>query len=314
MTGGWGRVGHDWCDGGGGSGATGGPPASATMRIQQYTTLVRRSAREWHRNNIPRMSAALSYYAIFSLSPLLLLLVAIGKMWLGLGDVRERLHGQLSGAMGPEAAAAVGTLLEGVSEDPPTVGAALGGLAIMLLGATRLFGELKAALNAILGVRETERSFFGAWGRTRAMALGMLGVLILLILLSSGFSIAVSAGAAFFDRWWAVHPLFWTGLGVGGGLALATLGFALMFYFLPDVKFPLRDVWWGAALTAGLFEVGKWAMGWYLAHEAVTSSYGAASSVMVILLWVYYSSIIVLTGAVVTQVHSRLRLQSGPTS
>lgn len=284
------------------------------MRFQRYTTLLGQTVRAWHQGNILRMSAALSYYAIFSLSPLLLLLVVIGKVWLGLGDVRERVHTQLAAAMGPEVAAAVGTLLKGAAEDPPTVGAALGGLAIMLLGATRLFSELRVALNVIWGARESEESFFGAWGRTRAMSLGMLLMLLLLMLVSSGFSIAVSAGAAFLDRWWAVNPILWTGLGVGAGLAMATVGFALMFYFLPDVKLPLCDVWWGAALTAGLFEIGKWAMGWYLAHEAITSYYGAASSVMIVLLWVYYTAIIVLTGAVVTKVRSRMRLAAAPAS
>lgn len=277
------------------------------MRLQRHTTLLRHIAREWSRANVPRMSAALSYYAIFSLSPLLLLLVAIGKVWLGLGDVRERLDTHMAAAMGSEAAAAVGTLLSGAAEDPPTVHAALGGLAIMVLGATRLFSELRAALNVIWGARSSGTNSFRAWGRTRMMSLTMLAVLMLLMLVSSGLSVAVSAGAAFLDQWWAVNPILWTGLGVGAGLAMATVSFAMMFHLLADVKFPLGDVWWGAALTAGLFEVGKWAMGWYLAHEATTSYYGAASSIMVVLLWVYYTAIIVLTGAVLTKVRSTLR-------
>jgi membrane protein len=135
----------------------------------------------------------------------------------------------------------------------------------------------------------------------------MMAALIVLLIVSSAFSMAVTAGAGAIERWISIPPLLWKVSSLGAGLVLETVLFALIFHILPDTKFPRRDVWLGAGLTAMLFEFGKLGLGWYLTRDIATPGDGPAGSVMVVLLWVYYTSIIVLTGAEFTHTWSRWR-------
>ncbi|MFN0127682.1 MAG: YihY/virulence factor BrkB family protein [Verrucomicrobiales bacterium] len=274
---------------------------------RRLAALMRQTAQEWRQDNIPRLSAALSYYAIFALSPLVLLILTLGGAWLGEAHTRGQLDIQMQGALGTTTAEAVGNLVE-VPERPPTsLPAALGSLAFLLFGATRLFGELKEALNLIWGVEKPRGKALRAWGRKRLVSMAMVAVLMVLFLLSMAFSMAVTAGAGAVQRWISIPPVLWSLTGLGLGLVMETVLFALMFHILPDVKFPRRDVWLGAGLTAVLFELGKLALGWFLSRDLATPGDGPAGSVMIVLLWVYYTSIIVLSGAEFTQVQSRWR-------
>ncbi len=276
----------------------------STRRL--LASLVRETAREWKRHHIPRLSAALSFYALFSLSPLVVLMLTISGTWLGADRARTELSAQMDAALGSTAADAVGEWVAVSQPAPASMVAAVASTVFLLFGATRLFGELKDALNIIWGVEVPQGRAFRSWSRKRLLSIVMVAGLVFLLLLSSVFSVAVAAGAGLAERWISIPPLVWSAAGLGLGLLLETALFALMFSILPDLKVPPRDVWLGAAITAVCFEVGKLALAWYLSRDSATLA-GSAGSVMSVLLWVYYTSIIVLSGAEFTHVHSRWR-------
>lgn len=271
-------------------------------------SLLKVTVKEWSQDNILRLSSSLSYYAIFSISPLLvLLLVACGSIF-GEDAVRGQLDNQLQTVMGAKAASAIQEMVKSATNPQASTLATIVGLIALFFGATGFFGEVKAALNTIWGA-ETQKnaSVFSTWMRTRMWSFGMVVGIMLLLMMSLVFSTVVSFAATYLSTRLAVHPAVWGAAGFVAGFVIEAGLFALVFRVLPDVSFPMRDVWWGAAVTAALFEIGKWVLGWYLGREATGSTYGAAGSLMIVLMWIYYTSIIVLTGAEFTQVHSRLR-------
>jgi membrane protein len=280
------------------------PPPYDRPRLAK---LVRQTARKWKSDNIPRLSAALSYYTIFTLSPLTVLILTLGGSWFGTEQTRSELDIHLQTVLGNPAAEAVGELISPPQRTPVSGPAAIGSLLFLLFGATRLFGELKESLNHIWGVQQPQRRALRSWGRKRLGSIAMVAALIVLLIVSSAFSMAVTAGAGVIERWMPIPPLLWKVSSLGAGLALETILFALIFHILPDIKFPLRDVWVGAGLTAVLFELGKLALGWHFSHTLATPGDGPAGSVMILLLWIYYTSIIVLTGAEFTHTWSRWR-------
>jgi membrane protein len=283
------------------------PPHPTPFDWPRFAELVGQTARKWKSNNIPRLSAALSYYAIFTLSPLVVLLLTIGGSWFGTEQARTELDAHMQTVLGNPAAEAVGHLVPSPERGPASGPAAIGSLVFLLFGATRLFGELKESLNLIWGVQPLRKRTLHAWGRKRLGSIVMVAALIVLLIVSSAFSMAVTAGADVIEQWITIPPLLWKVSSLGAGLVLETILFALIFHILPDAKFPRRDVWLGAALTAVLFELGKLALGWYLARDLAAPGDGPAGPVMIVLLWVYYTSIIVLTGAEFTHAWSRWR-------
>lgn len=264
-------------------------------------------AREWKTHNVPRLSAALSYYAIFTLSPLVVLILTLGGAWFGTEHTRSELDTHLHAVLGAPTAEAVGDLVKSPQRVPASVPAAVGSLIFLVFGASRLFSELKESLNLIWGVERPQGRALRAWGRNRLTSNAMVAVLMILLVLSSVFSMAVTAGAGIVEKWIPIPGVLWKVTGLGAGLILETVLFALIFHVLPDIKSPRRDIWLGAGLTAVLFELGKLALGWYLSRDLANPADEPAGSVMIVLLWVYYTSIIVLTGAEFTQIQSRWR-------
>ena len=266
------------------------------------TTLVR-AARELIEDKAPRLAASLSYYTVFSLPPLLVILIGIAGIAFGADAVREQMVTQLGGLIGQEAAVLLGDAVQDSERTGSGVAVVLG-TATLLLGASGVVGQLTDSLNTIWEVEPPKGGGILKFIRSRFLSLAaVLGGGFLLLV-----SLAVSAGIAAlvdtFSRFEVLVPLLAT-LDLAASFLVITLVFALIFKFLPDIEVAWSDVWFGAAITSALFVVGKFAIGFYLGTSDVGSAYGAAGSLIIILVWIYYSSLILFYGAEVTQVWSR---------
>jgi membrane protein len=251
------------------------------------------------------LGAALAFYTIFSLAPLLLIVVSVAGLVFGEQAARGELLAQVSALVGAEGARTVGALL--AQANPHTDGrwGTAVGLAVMLAGATTVFAALQDALDRIWHAPAAQHGSVWRFLRARLLSLGLvLGIGFLLIV-----SLVVSAALAALGRWWG--PRFEAVALIADLLnfvlsfvALAVL-FAMIYKWMPRVKVAWRDVWLGAALTAWLFAVAKSLIGFYIGRSGITSAFGAAASVVVLLLWVYYSAQIFLLGAELTWVYAR---------
>jgi membrane protein len=268
--------------------------------------LFRQTFREWLDDKAPQLGAALAYYTVFSLAPLVLLLLAIvGVLFRSNPEgAWQKITEQMSYVLDKSAVEVVQGIAQQAAEPGKSTLATTLGIALALFGATGVFGQLQDALNTIWGVKP--KPGLGIWGflRARFLSFAMLSGVCFLLLVSLVVETLLKAFSHYVQ---AMLP---------GGLAIAlsvylifdfavvlTL-FAMIFKVLPDVKIRWRDVWIGAALTAFLFLLGKWALGLYLASGTAASAYGAASSLITLLLWIYYSSQILLFGAEFTQVYA----------
>jgi membrane protein len=252
------------------------------------------------------MGAALSYYTVFSLAPLLLIVISIAGLVFGGEAVRGELFGELRGLMGDGAAEAVEALVANASRPSQGIAGTLIGGVVLLVGATSVFGELQDALDRIWRAPPRDKSG-GLWTllRTRLLSFGMiLGIAFLLMV-----SLVLGAVIAALGKWWSGVFGGWEALAqvvnTAVGFGLTTGVFAMIYKLMPRAKVRWQDVLLGAVVTAGLFTVGKVLIGLYLGKTAVASSYGAAGSIVVLLLWVYYSAQIFLLGAEFTWVYAR---------
>jgi membrane protein len=260
---------------------------------------------KWSREQLLAHGAALAYYTIFSLAPLLVLVIAVAGLVLGRAAVQGQVVGQIEGFVGTDAARLVEGMLAAVSSPRSGVVATAIGTGTMLLGASGVLGQLQATLNQIWGAARTAGGGLGSLARRRLASLALILAIGLLLL---GSMLLTAALAAVQGRLARHLPALTAALPVLNlllSLALSAALFALVFKVLPDVRVPWRDVWLGGVVTALLFAVGKTLIGLYLGRAGVTSIYGAASSLVLILLWVYYSAQILLVGAAVTEVFSR---------
>lgn len=274
------------------------------MTIRKIWLLIKAAASSWVDDYAQSMGAALAYYTMFSIAPLLLIVISIAGLVFGVEAARGEIFAQLQSLMGEQGALAIQGLLESVSKPAESVTATIIGVILLLIGATTVFGELQDALDRIW--RAPKRGREGIWGliRSRLLSFGMiLGIGFLLMV-----SLVSSAALAALGKWWA--PLF-TGWEVLAHLlnffvsfALVTAVFAMIYKIMPRVRVDWQDVWTGAAVTALLFTIGKFLIGLYIGKSGVTSGFGAAGSLVVVLVWVYYSAQIFLMGAEFTWAYS----------
>lgn len=268
--------------------------------------LAKSAAAAWLADFAPSMGAALSYYTIFSIAPLLLIVISVAGLVFGADAARGEIFGQLRGMMGADAAAGVEGLLTSVSKPSQGIIATVVGLVVLLIGATTVFGELQDSLDRIWRAPMRDKSG-GLWGllRTRLLSFGMiLGIAFLLMV-----SLVSSAALSALGKWWA--PLF------GGWEVLAnvvnfifsfgfvTVVFAMIYKIMPRASVQWVDVWIGSAVTSLMFTVGKFLIGLYIGTSGVASAYGAAGSLVVVLVWVYYSAQVFLLGAEFTWVYAK---------
>jgi membrane protein len=269
-------------------------------------SLLKQTFQEWLQDKVPQLGAALAYYTVFSLAPLILVLLAIvGVVFRNdPAGAWEKITEQMSYFLDPSAVQVVQNIAEKASQPGKSTIATIIGIALALFGASGVFGQLQDALNTVWGVKA--RPSRSLWGflRSRFLSFAMVAGVCFLLLVS----LAIEALLKSFSHY--VQSALPGGLAVAltvylvFDFAVVALLFAMIFKFLPDVKIQWRDVWIGAVMTAILFGLGKWLLGFYLGSGAAGSAYGAASSLITLLLWVYYSSQILLFGAEFTQVYA----------
>ena len=275
------------------------------MNLKQALTLAKDSFNAWSSDFAPSMGAALSYYTLFSIAPLLIIVIATAGLFFGADAVRSVIFDQLHALMGEEGAEAIQDMLASASDTTTGGVAALVSIGGLIIGATTVFNEIQNDLDRIWRAPALQESG-GVWNllRTRLLSFGMiLGVAFLLAV-----SLILSATLAALGKWWDAWLGHWETLAyfldIAVSLGLLTLLFALLYKMIPRVKVSWHDVWVGAAVTAVLFVIGKVVIGLYLGKSDVTSSFGTAASLVIVMVWVYYASQIFLFGAELTRVYA----------
>ncbi|HXW01095.1 MAG TPA: YihY/virulence factor BrkB family protein [Anaerolineae bacterium] len=275
------------------------------MNAKTIWTLLKETFSEWSEDKASRLAASLAYYTVFSIAPLLIIVIAVAGLVFGREAAQGQIEAQIQGLIGEESAEFVQTLIEASSNKTTGTVAAVIGIATLLFGATGLFGQLQDALNTIWEV--TPKPGRGVMGiiKDRFFSFTMvLGIGFLLMV-----SLVISAALATFNEF--LGNLLGDITIVGEILnfiisfGVITLLFAMIYKILPDVEIAWSDVWMGAAVTALLFSLGKFLIGLYIGHSAIASSFGAAGALAVILIWVYYSAQILLLGAEFTQSYAK---------
>ncbi|WP_317203065.1 YihY/virulence factor BrkB family protein [Janthinobacterium sp.] len=270
---------------------------SLPARAGQMRAVVRCSVLEWLEHRASSKGAALAFYTLFSIAPILILVIAIAGFFYGPEAARGELLAQLRGLVGPQGAEAIQLVLAGARNHEEGRLATLAATGLLLFGATSVFAELKASLDEIWQVEPLRHA--GLWDvlRTRLLSFGLVLVLAFLLMVS----LVVSAALAVLEHYWsgiwkdAVYLL--SLLSAALSFAVIAALFAVIYKMLPRVRLSWRDVSIGALGTAALFSLGKYAIGAYIGNSGVASSFGAAGSMIALLLWVYYSAQIFFLGA-----------------
>lgn len=266
--------------------------------------LLKTTFSEWSKDKAPKQGAALAYYTVFSIVPLLVIIIAMIGLVFGQEAAQSYILQQISTLVGEQSAEALKDMIQRATK--PTTGmiATVVAFATLLFGASGLFGELQDSLNTIWGVKPKEGR--GIWGLLRDRFLSFMTLLGtgFLLLVSLVLSAGLSAMGKWFSGWLPLREFVLQSLNLLVSLIVITGLFALMFKVLPDARIAWKDVWVGAFMTAVLFTVGKFAIGLYLGKSDVGSAYGSAASLVIVLIWVYYSAQIFLFGAEFTKVYA----------
>jgi membrane protein len=272
------------------------------MQIKSLWSVTIAAAQDWWEDNCLRLAASLAYYTALSLAPLVLLLAGVAGMVLGRERVAGQLAGQLESLMGQAGRELVTSILTTTNPEGG-LWATVVSLVTLVIGATAVFGELQTTMNLIWEVRPapTSGAWAGiwAWLKSRVFSLGLVFALAFLLVVSLVVSAALAGAASLFQG--PEQTVMSRLLEIAVSLVVLTLMFALFFTYVPDAEIRWRDVWLGGFVTAVLFTLGKTAIGYYLGQASVGSAYGAAGSMIVLLVWVYYSALIVFFGAEFTQ-------------
>ena len=295
--------------------AAGTPPRpkfeqTSTSWFGRQWQIILAAANAWMDDYAPSMGAALSYYTLFSLAPLLVLIIAIAGMVFGQDAAQGAIIAQLQGIMGEEGATAVQGLLQAAREPSTGIIASVVGGFLLLLGATAIFAELQTDLDRIWQVpAKAKPSGLWGWLRSRVLSFGLvLGLAFMLMI-----SLVVSAALAASSEWLsggAAESVLASVLNFAASLALFTVLFAMIYKIMPTAKISWHDVWMGSAVTALLFAVGKSLIGLYLAKSSVASGFGAAGSFVILVAWFYYSAQIFLFGAEYTWVYANSKVRN----
>lgn len=276
------------------------------MKLKSMWGILKETGTEFSQDRALRLSAATAYYAIFSVGPLLVLSVGLAGLVFGEHRVATELGTQLKSYLGGKSARLIQSMMEAQHHGASRMAAVLGAIALVI-GATGAFSQLQDSLNTIWGVTTKPGQSIGAFIRDRVLSMAMVLTIGFLLLVSMALTTLVNAFADYIGGLVSVPSWVAPAFNDLVSFIVIALLFALIFKVLPDVKIHWRDVWVGAAGTALLFTLGKFLLGRYLAYETSASAYGAGSAFVVILLYVYYSSIILYFGAEFTQVLARQR-------
>lgn len=269
------------------------------------------AANAWIDDYAPTMGAALSYYMLFSLGPLLVIVIAIAGMVFGQDAAQGAIITQLGSIMGTEGATAVQGLLKAAREPSTGIVASIVGGGLLLLGATAIFSELQSDLDRIWQVPAKDKPS-GLWGwlRSRVLSFGLVLGLAFMLMMSLVVSAALAASGEWLGIGSGAESVIANVLNFAASLAIFTVLFAMIYKIMPSAKISWHDVWTGSAVTACLFNVGKSLIGLYLAKSSVASGFGAAGSIVILIAWFYYSAQIFLFGAEYTWVYANSKVRS----
>ena len=258
----------------------------------------------WLGDNAPSLGAALAYYTIFSLAPVLIVVIAVAGLAFGREAAEGEILRQVQVLVGPAGAAIIQTIIQRANQPALGVIASTVGLIAVVVGASGAFLQLQEALNHVWKVKSKRESFWVSTLRKRSLSFGLVLGTGFLLLVSLALSAALAAVGTFMGHLLPIPAFLLESVNFLLSFAVITLLFAMIFKVLPDTEVAWGDVWIGAAVTAFLFTVGKMLIGLYLGESSVGSAYGAAGSLVVVLVWVYYSAQILLLGAEFTHVYA----------
>lgn len=274
-------------------------------QIKSVVELLKETGSDWIDDKAPRLAASLALYTLMSLAPLLILVVSVAGLWFGDEAARGQIAHQLAGVLGEKGALAVQAILANAKAPSSGVLGTVVGLALALFGASGVFGELQGTLNEIWDV--DSRPGRGVWGfvRDRFFSFTLVLGVAFLLLVSLVLSAVLAAVGAYFSHALPGGATVWQILNYAISFGVTALLFALIYKVVPDVTIHWRDVWIGAVATAALFTLGKLGIALYVGRSTIASPFGAAGSVVALVVWVYYSAQILFFGAELTQVYAR---------
>ncbi len=272
--------------------------------VKQIVRLIRETAVGFSRDRGSMLAASLAYYALFALAPLLVIAVAVAGFIFEEAAAKGQIVTAIQDTVGREAAVIIERLIANAGQSGSGIIATLISTALLFWGASGLFGQLQRALNAIWGIEPTSNQGITGILRKRLISFGMVLLIGILLLLSLTAGTIINALGDFLDTMLPVIGPLLPHLKILVSFGLLILLFAIIFWLLPDVEIAWRDVFLGATVTAVLFAVGEYLIGLYLSNSSVSSTYGAAGSLVIVLLWIYYSAQIFLFGAEFTQVYA----------
>jgi membrane protein len=259
---------------------------------------------DWSEDKAPRLGAALAYYTVFSIAPLIVIVIAVAGIWFGHDAAQKQIMTQVGGLVGEQGAEGIGAMLEAANKPREGIIASVLAIITLIFGATGVFVQLQDALNTIWEVKPKPGRGIMGFIRQRLLSLAMVFGIGFLLLVSLVMSAGLAAAGKWLEGSMPGGEEVWHVVNFIVSFLVVALMFTLMFKYLPDVKVAWRDVWLGGAITALLFTIGKFALGMYLGKSSVASAYGAAGSLVIVLLWVYYSAQILFFGAEFTQVYA----------
>lgn len=272
--------------------------------MKAFFNLLVRSYQEWKKDNAPKQAAALAYYTIFSLAPLVTIIITLMGWIYKESDVSSIMLSQVSTLIGESGREVFKTITEAANKPDASLIAAIMSTVTMLFGATGVFVQLKDALNTAWGIEEDKSKGLKGLLKVRAIAIASVIVIFFLLLISLVVSSVISSIMGRFSSDILIFTILIQIANQVVAVGLISLLFAFIFKYLPDTTVAWKDVWIGALFTSILFNVGKYLIGLYLGNSNVGSAFGAAGSILVVLVWVYYSALLLLFGAEFTQVYS----------
>ena len=280
-----------------------GPSGRSGGRLKQAWALIKETVTQWSDDEASRQAASLALYTLLSITPLIVISISIAGAVFGDEAARGQISQQVGAVTGPEAGRAVEALVANARAPEKGILSTVIGLAVLLFGASGVFGELQAALNHIWDVKPKPGRGIRGFIRDRFFSFSMVMGVAFLLLVSLVVSAAIAALSQHYRALISMPAVAET-LNIVVSLAVSTVLFALIFKFVPDAKITWRDVWVGAAVTAVLFSIGKVLLAWYVGRGATQSAFGAAGSLVALVIWVYYSAQILFLGAEFTQVYA----------
>ncbi len=273
-------------------------------KVKTVFDVLKQTFRDWSDDRAPRLGAALAYYTVFSIAPLIIIVIAIAGIWFGKQQAQDQIFGQIAGLLGEQGAKAISGMLQAAEKPHEGMIASVLAVVTLLFGATGVFVQLQDALNTIWEVKPKPGRGVMGFVRQRVLSLALVFAIGFLLLVSLVLSAGLAAAGKWFEGAMPGGEELWHAINFLVSFVVVAGLFTLMFKYLPDVKVAWKDVWLGGTLTALLFTIGKFALGMYLGRSSVSSAYGAAGSLVIVLLWVYYSAQILFFGAEFTQVYA----------